>query len=169
MNIKKLLDETSIKTIDKRKQLVAALEENTISIEDFKSFSDPGEKNITLILETLEEVTRKKPELSTSAWLDYTQMFLVSPSNSQKREAARIIGNIAHLYPAKLNDIINTLLNNTEDKSTVIRWSSAYALSRIILIEKYTCSPLLDRIMELAEKENGVKQQYLKTLKKLKV
>lgn len=60
------------------------------------------------------------------------------------------------------------MIQNTQDEGTVIRWGSAYALSRIIVIPQYANSSLFERIQDLCEKENenGVKNQYVKAIKK---
>ncbi len=45
---------------------------------------------------------------------------------------AKVIGNIAHLYPSKLTGALKNLLINTEHEGTVVRWSAAFALGQII-------------------------------------
>ena len=65
---------------------------------------------------------------------------------------------------------IPALLTNTTDSGTVVRWGSAYALARIIVLEHYRNSGLVQTVREIyeAEEESGVKNQYKKALKKLK-
>ena len=59
-------------------------------------------------------------------------------------------------------------MQNANHDGTVIRWASAYALSRIIIIPQYARGPLFEQISNLYEKEQetGVKNQYRKALKK---
>jgi hypothetical protein len=61
-------------------------------------------------------------------------------------------------------------MGNTKNGSTVIRWGSAYALSKIIQIPKYANSELYEILTDLCmqEQENGVKNQLLNGLKKAK-
>ena len=94
--------------------------------------------------------------------------YILSSDNSCKREASRIVGNLADKFPTKLDDAIIALLQNTDNEGTVIRWASAYALSRIIVIPQYAKSSLFEQISDLCAKENesGVKNQYIKALKK---
>jgi hypothetical protein len=103
-------------------------------------------------------------------WLVFVQNFITSKSNNLKREASRIVGNIADLFPDNLEVAIQNLMSNTEDGSTVIRWGSAYALSRIIHVPKYANSDFYDILTDLCEREqeNGVKNQLLNGLKKAK-
>jgi hypothetical protein len=61
-------------------------------------------------------------------------------------------------------------LINTDDKSTVVRWCAAYALSEIALHNNELQEELKSRFKQiiLKEKNNGVKNVYLKTLNKIK-
>jgi hypothetical protein len=74
------------------------------------------------------------------------------------------------LFPNDLETAIQKLLLNTGSGGTVIRWSSAYALGRIISIPKYATSDLFNVVSGLYEQEkgNGIKNQYLSGLKKAK-
>lgn len=76
---------------------------------------------------------------------------------------------MAAQYPQSLDDVIPALLENTHDEGTVVRWGSAYALSRIILLDAYSGTALCDQVKDICEveEENGVKNQYVKALKKL--
>lgn len=94
----------------------------------------------------------------------------MSSDNSCKREASRIIGNLACRYPKEVHDAIPSLLENTKAEGTVVRWGSAYVLARIVVLEEYRNTDLYDRLVSICEneQENGVKNQYLKALKKAK-
>ena len=67
-----------------------------------------------------------------------------------------------------MKNIIPILLQNSENKGTVVRWSSGYSLGRIIQIPKFAKSDLFEALVIIAENEqdNGVKNQYVKGLKK---
>ena len=75
---------------------------------------------------------------------------------------------MAAQYPDLLDDAIERLMKNTSDEGTVIRWAAAYALSRIIVLDRYAKSDLYDRLVAICDREedNGVKNQYLKALNK---
>ena len=67
-----------------------------------------------------------------------------------------------------LDYAIEPLMRNTSDEGTVIRWAAAYALSRIVILDRYAKSDLYNRLVTVCDREedNGVKNQYLKALKK---
>ncbi len=116
------------------------------------------------MLEAIEEVSRSKEFTLEEDYLDLAKKYILSSDNSCKREASRIVGNLADKFPTKLDDATIDLLQNTDNEGTVIRWASAYALSRIIVIPQYANSFLFEQISDLCarEKENGVKISTLK-------
>lgn len=87
-----------------------------------------------------------------------------------KWESAKVIGNIAKLYPNQLDKAINNLLPNAEKTGTVVRWATAYALAEILKLKTENNKKLLPKIETLCEKEddNGVKKKYLDAIKKVK-
>ena len=79
-------------------------------------------------------------------WLNLAVENILSASNSIKRELSRIVGNISHKFPNDLEKAIEKLLLNSKDAGTVVRWGSAYALSKIIVIPQYANSELFEKI-----------------------
>ena len=49
------------------------------------------------------------------------------------------------------------------DKGSLIRWAVAYALSRIVVLDRYAKSDLYDRLVTVCDRDedNGIKNQYL--------
>ncbi len=90
------------------------------------------DKKMALVLEAMEAVSNKNPAAANLEWLLFAQDFIMSEANSLNREASRIVGNIAHLFPDDLSVAIDHLLENTKETGTVVRWGSAYALARIV-------------------------------------
>ncbi|MCL2144624.1 MAG: hypothetical protein FWH43_03915 [Endomicrobia bacterium] len=171
MNINCLLDNKLIKPVKKREEIVEAIRKKSITIKEIQKLKNTlDDKKMALVFEAMEDVTSKNPEISNRDWLKFVQEFIPSKSNSVKREASRIVGNIAHLYPNDLDLAIKDVMKNTKDEGTVIRWSSAYALAKIIQIPKYANGKLFDVLTDLSgkEKENGIKNQFLNGLKKAK-
>jgi HEAT repeat protein len=87
-----------------------------------------------------------------------------------KWESARVIGNIAHIFPTKLQKPIIHLLTNTENEGTVVRWASSYALGEIIQLKtkhNKTLIPAIEAILD-REQDNTIKKKYLAALKKVK-
>lgn len=169
MTIQQIIDDKSIKRLEKRKALIEGIINGSF---DFSAISAAcsflPEKNISLLLEALEEVSRSKEFSLEEDYLNLSERYILSSDPSCKREASRIVGNLAAAFPANLDHAIDALLQNAEHDGTVIRWASAYALSRIVLIPQYARGPLFEQISRLCEKEqeNGVKNQYKKALKK---
>jgi len=77
------------------------------------------------------------------------------------------IGNLAQKYPKEVQKAIPNLLKNTKDKSTVVRWCAGYALSEILKYNSEIQDELIQKINDIIKKEknNGVKNIYLKALK----
>ncbi|HBN06580.1 MAG TPA: hypothetical protein DD434_12445 [Bacteroidales bacterium] len=171
MDIKEFFNNKSIKGIEKVKQLTLAITNNEITIEDIKEVCKTlKDADITYCMEAIEAVTNTNPEISNIEYLKFAIHYVDSKSNSLKRESARVIGNIAVLYTNDLDKSIKLLLNNSNDEGTVVRWSAAYALSRIIILPEYSNSKLYNQLVEICEKEekDSIKNIYLKAFKKLK-
>jgi len=171
MDIVSLLDNKTIKAIEKREQIAEAIRMKSITIQDIQSVKDVlDDKKMALVLEAMEAVTGKNPETADIEWLKFVENFIASASNNLKREASRVVGNIAHIFPDGLEATIPCLMENTANDGTVVRWGSAYALARIIQIPQYANSELFGILTDLCEQEqeNGVKNQYANGLKKAK-
>jgi hypothetical protein len=84
-----------------------------------------------------------------------------------KWESSEIIGNIAKTYPDKVVAAIPRLLTNTKYEGTVVKWSAAFGLTEIAKANPKTHKEIIpffeDRVEN--EKENGVRNIYLKALK----
>lgn len=169
MTITEIMNNKSLKRLEKRNSLAEAIINREFNVSIIlEACESLPEKNISLLLEAIEEVSRSKEFTLEADYLDLAEKYILSSDNSCKREASRIVGNLANKFPTKLDKAITALFQNTKNDGTVIRWASAYALSRIIIIPQYAKSPLFEQISDLCAKENesGVKNQYIKALKK---
>lgn len=169
MDILEILNNKSLKAIEKRTQIINALEKNMDSLKEVTIICNSlNDKQIAIILEAIEEITNKELIQVDVDYLIFAEGYILSDNNSCKREASRIVGNLAKRFPDKLDTAIKNLLKNTNNESTVIRWGSAYALSRIIVLPQFAKTDLFNEINCICDKEqeNGVKNQYLKSLKK---
>ena len=88
-----------------------------------------------------------------------------------KWEAARVIGNTAAQFPKKISDAIPHLLQQSNHKGTVVRWSAAFALGEILKLKTKLNATLIPEIELAMEKEekNSIKKIYLAALRKAKV
>lgn len=169
MTIKQIIDDKSVKRLEKRNAIVEGIANGSFDFSAVSAAcSSLPEKNIALLLEAIEEVSRSKEFSLGEDYLNLSERYILSSNPSCKREASRIVGNLAAAFPTKLDHAITALLQNADHEGTVIRWASAYALSRIVILPQYAREPLFEQISDLyeKEKENGVKNQYRKALKK---
>lgn len=171
MKLIDILSDKSIKKIDARIMIIEGILNGTNTIEEIVLASQELKDNkISTILEAIEEISNKGLIVLSLDYLEFAKRYISSKDNSCKREASRIVGNLAYLYPMEVRDCIPALLDNTKDDGTVVRWGSAYALSRIILLESYYNTDLYETLLYICdnEKENGVRNQYIKAFKKIK-
>lgn len=77
------------------------------------------------------------------------------------------IGNMARKHPDKVEKAIPKLLENLEDRSTVVRWCAAFALTEISKYNLKRQRELTSKFQSLikTEKNNGVRNVYIKALK----
>jgi hypothetical protein len=86
-----------------------------------------------------------------------------------KWEVAEIIRNLAPKYPEKVTRAIPKLLSSINDRSTVARWSAAYALTEIAKNNPGSRKELIPRFKEILEKEknHGVRNVYVEALESM--
>lgn len=79
------------------------------------------------------------------------------------------LGNIAQKHPDKVEKAIPKLLENLKDKSTVVRWCAAFALTEIAKYNHKKQKELVTIFNKLVktEQNNGVRNVYVKALKEI--
>ena len=77
------------------------------------------------------------------------------------------LGNIAQKHPDKVDKAIPKLLENLKDKSTVVRWCAAFALTEIAKYNQIKQEELVVIFKKLikTEQNNGVRNVFVKALK----
>lgn len=169
MNLPTILSDPSLKGVKRRQAVVDLIVAGGCTFSDIQSLLPTlDERHAATILEAIEEITNKRLATLPADYMALAIGHIASPSNSCKREASRIVGNLAGQYPSLLDAAIPYLMDNTRHPGTVVRWSAAYALSRILVLPEYATGALYDDLaaIESHEEENGVKSQYTKALKK---
>ena len=118
--------------------------------------------------EVLKHVSKNDP-IIVEPYIDELVEYVNHKANRVKWGIPETLGNLAEKYPKKVDKAVPNLLINTRDKSTVVRWCAAYALSKIALYNLDIQDELVDKIKEIVNRErnNGVKKVYLKTLKQI--
>jgi len=120
--------------------------------------------------EALSEITRERPDLLPARHLDALIRHLQDENPRVKWETAQVIGNVAARHPEKVGRAVSGLLRNSSDAGTVVRWSSAYALTRIAEQRPQDRKALAAKMEGVLrrEKNSGVRNVYLKALKKIR-
>jgi len=157
----------NIKPKEKQQKLVEAVLNGKIKgkdlIEFFKSTSDVNKGTCS---DVMKHVSEQKPEILAPFINDLLE-YINYKASRVKWGVPESIGNMAKKYPDKVEKAIPKLLQNTKDKSTVVRWCAAYALSEIAKYNSKKQKELISIFLDIVKKEknNGVKNVYMKTLK----
>jgi hypothetical protein len=164
-----IINSKEIKPVEKTEAISNYLLENKISVNELINYArelkDPLKATC---IEAIELATKKNPAVSTPECLRFVSNSLTSSAPRVKWESARVIGNIAHLFPENLDTAVSNLLVNTEHSGTVVRWSAAFALGEIIKL-KLSLNKELIKAAEaicLREEKNSIRKIYLAATKK---
>lgn len=157
----------------KPKELIKNLSEKTKQkpelLEQIENGLKQGSKvEKGICAEVMEYVSKEKPELVVP-YLNTVIEYINFDASRVKWETARVIGNVSSVSPDKVTEAIPKLMTNTHDKSTVVRWSAAFALTEIAKNNTSVRDELVNKFKEIVEREdnNGVKNVYLKGLKEI--
>jgi len=171
MTLEQIFQDKSIKAKGKVATIGEWLTNNELPIDELLAYAERQKAtDKATCIEAIEFATKKTPEIADENLLDYVTKALQDDEPRVKWESAKVIGNVANLFPNQLDKSINHLLLNAENKGTVVRWATAYALSEILKLKTENNKKLLPKIEILCEKEtdNGVKKKYIDALKKVK-
>lgn len=170
MDIEGLLKDKTIKSKEKVAALSKAILTEKIKIGNvIKVASKAKGAEKGNCVEALEFATRSNPDISNQKCFDFVVQCLEDEAPRIRWEAAKVIGNIAGMYKTKLDSAIKGLLINTEYPGTVVRWSAAHALCKIIAHKtshNTDLVPAIEAIFKL-EEDNAIKNIYLAGLRKV--
>lgn len=169
MNIETTLKDKSIKLKEKVHVLAQALMDNRIAVDELvKVAGKSNDVEKGTCLEALELATRKSPELANQKSFSFAIRSLDCEAPRVKWEAAKIIGNTATLFKPKLKDTLSGLLSNSEHAGTVVRWSAAYALVKILACNTKHSDDIIRAIEAILKREenNAIRKIYTTALKK---
>lgn len=168
MDISTVLNDKTIKGKQQTELISTAILENRIKVHDLlsvaKSAKDPAKATC---IEALEYASKIRPAVADEAVLDFVTVSLNEKAPRIKWEAAKVIGNIAALFPDKLDAAVAGLLSNTEHSGTVVRWSAAFALGEIVQLKHPHSSELAMALETISNREekNSIRKIYQKALK----
>ena len=171
MDFQELFNDKSKKPKEKTEVLSKWMMANPKKLNNLIDFALTSKDPVkATCIEAIEFATKSKPEIASINCLNFVSQTLTEKAPRVKWESAKVVGNIAHLYPGKLDETIKNLLVNTEHDGTVVRWSAAFALGQIIKIKTTRNKNLIPAIESICgrEKKNSIKKIYLEALKKAK-
>jgi len=116
----------------------------------------------------LKHVSAAKPEL-LAPFIDDLIPYINYDLPRVKWGVPEALANVSAKYPVEAAKAIPKLLLNTGDESTVVRWCAAFAITEIAKNSPSEQKMLVPKMQQLAQAENnnGVKNVYLKALKKI--
>jgi len=171
MQLDELFNDRSLKQKAKTELLSKSLLEKKLSIENLIEFAEKA-KDVekATCIEALEYATKQNPGIAIETCIKFVSDALTEKAPRVKMESAKVIGNIAHMFPTKLNKAIGNLLINSEDSGTVVRWAAAYALGEILKLKTKHNKDLLPTIEAICDRErdNAIKKKYQDAIKKIK-
>jgi HEAT repeat protein len=170
VDIKAILADKKLKAKAKTEAISNLLLDNSVSdVELIGIAQSCKHAGKATCIEALEFSTRIRPAMGSLACLQFVSKTLAEKAPRVKWESAKVIGNIAYLYPDKLKEAIKNLLANTEDPGTVVRWSAAFALGEIIKLKTKLNKDLVPAIEAVCKREekNSIRKIYLAALKKV--
>lgn len=171
MNIVELIKDKAIKPKEKTEMISKWLLDGTLSTKDLIEFADKGkDPEKATYIEAIEFATKQNPGIANEDVFAFVTKTLTEKAPRIKWESAKVAGNIAHLFPAKLDATIANLLSNSEHAGTVVRWSAAYALGEILKLKTKYNKDLLPAIEAICDREekNSIKKIYLAAIKATK-
>jgi hypothetical protein len=171
VKIKEIL-QSKLKPKEKQTKLVEAVCSSKIKDREFIAFfQSASDVDKGTCADVMKRISEKKPEI-LAPYIDILVEYINYRAPRVKWGVPEAIGNLAKKYPDKVVQAIPYLLKNTiENKinTTVIRWCAAYGLSEIAKHNTKAQKELTQKIKEIVKKEknNGVRNVYLKALKEL--
>jgi hypothetical protein len=171
MTIDELLNDKTKKIKEKTETISNWLLDGSLETDELIVFAenckDP-EKGTCI--EAIEYATKQNPKIADENVLSFVSQTLTESAPRIKWESAKVIGNIAHLFPDKLDKAIENLIINSQYDGTVVRWATAFSLGEILKLKTKHNKDLLPTVEEICnrELENSIKKKYLDAIKKTK-
>ena len=170
MDLTELFKDKNLKPKEKTEWICRGLSDKTLLINELIQFASSQKDPVkATCMEALEMLTQKNPEQSTTTIFLFACDHLSSKAPRVKWESARVIGNTVHLHQADIEKALPGLIDNSTQEGTVVRWSAAYALSKIIILKtahNQILIPLAENVIAKEEK-NSIKKIYANAIKGL--
>ena len=137
-------------------------------LELFELFQHSPDPAKGLYADVIEELSTHNPAL-IFPYLDILIAHINYKAPHVTWGVQEALGNMATDYPAEVHTALPHLMKNTTHTSTVVRWCAAYAIAELTIHTTDHQDDLIRTIKKIItkEKNNGVRNVYLKALKKL--
>lgn len=168
MTIETILKDKTKKIKERTETISKWLLEGSMPVDELIAFAEKSkDSEKATCIEAIEYATKQNPKLADESVLSFVTKTLTDKAPRVKWESAKVVGNIAHLFPTKLNNPLANLLKNTEYDGTVVRWSAAYAIGEIVKLKTKHNKDLIPAIEAILKrnKDNAIKKIYEKALK----
>jgi hypothetical protein len=167
MHLADLIQDKITPTKEKTAMLSSWLLSGELSVTELLHFaSTQKDSPKATCIEGLEFATQQNPALVQKQHFLYLSTALKEKAPRVKWESAKIIAHTAHLFKNNLETTITNLLHNTEDTGTVVRWSAALALGKIIELKTSHNAQLIPAIQAIINREekNSIRKIYMAAL-----
>src|SRR5689334_21249265 len=136
MGIEELFNDKSIKSKEKTATLGQWLLNGSLPADELLAFAAKAKDAVKAnCIEALEYASKKNPVVVDETVLEFVTKTLAEKAPRIKWESAKVIGNMAHLFPEKLEKPVEKLLLQAKHEGTVVRWSAAFALGEIVKLK----------------------------------
>lgn len=169
MTVDELMKDKALKPKEKTETICQWLVDGSLPVDELLAFAGKQRDPVkATCIEAMEYVTKRDPSFADDAVWQFVTASLAAKAPRIKWESAKVIGNVAHLFPSGLSTAITGLLVNTNHEGTVVRWSAAFALGEILKLKTAHNSALLPEIEGIYEREekNSIRKIYLDAIKK---
>lgn len=169
MTLEELFSDPALKAKDRSAQIRELLMDGKVRVPALIAFAEHAKGPVKAsCIEGLEYVTKTKPEFLPEVALDFCLRALKDKEPRVKWEAARTIANTIQLFPTRAEEAVKALLPNTSHQGTVVRWSAAHALARVLSMRTSLNSTLIKKSEDILkrETENSIRKIYEAALKK---
>ena len=171
MKLDEILNDRAIKQKPKVEAVSKMLLDKKLSVEELIAYAQKANDTLkATCIESLEFASRQNPSIATEKCFKFVTQTLADEAPRVKWESAKVVGNIAYLFPTKLDKAIGNLLTNSEYDGTVVRWAAAFALGEILKLKTKHNKDLLPALEAISNREtdNAIKKKYLDAIKKTK-
>jgi hypothetical protein len=170
MQLHELLNDKNIKTKQKTQTISNWLLDGLLPDDELIAYAEKAKDSPkATCVEALEFATKQNSKIANESVLAFVSKTLAEKAPRVKWESAKVIANIAHLFPEHLEKAIANLLANTKHPGTVVRWSAALAICEILKLKTKHNRNLLPAVKKTIEKEeqNSIRKIYEAAIKKL--